>query len=125
MEARVLLLQNQAGRSTLQQVFGCPEETCYCGRAYEDGHPSSTRLCILWKRIGRRVQDWKNELIWIYSVARQKTSLDEVTSCVFAMMINTIWRARNSIQFQHIRPQPELLLKEFVQHLHTRGNKRA
>lgn len=74
-----------------------------------------------WLGHARQIQNWQIEITWIGKLAKSKQRIAEITSCIFAMMINRIWHVRNSNRFKQTPIQADQIIKEMVMHLHVRG----
>ncbi|XP_019226216.1 PREDICTED: uncharacterized protein LOC109207700 [Nicotiana attenuata] len=74
-----------------------------------------------WLGHNRTIRDWQSEVAWISQYAIKKNGHWAIVTCVFGMMIYTIWRARNKLGFQGGITTVSSICKEIAIHIHTRG----
>ncbi|XP_059292280.1 uncharacterized protein LOC132045723 [Lycium ferocissimum] len=89
--------------------FGCPITHTFWRRA------------LVWIGEHRTVGSWQEELDWINNLPKKRSGKEGILCCLFAMVINIIWRERNMMRFQNGIFQPEKVCKELAMFIHIRG----
>ncbi|OIT22078.1 hypothetical protein A4A49_65009, partial [Nicotiana attenuata] len=102
----------------------------FCKQAdevFDDIFFECTMTKELWSRLlkwlghNRTIRYWKCEVAWISRYATKKNGHWAIVTCVFGMMIYTIWRERNKLRFQGGTTTVSSICKEIAIHIHTRG----
>ncbi|OIT35025.1 hypothetical protein A4A49_63406, partial [Nicotiana attenuata] len=89
--------------------FGCPNTSILWDRI------------LRWLGITRKIGSWKDELVWISSIAKRKNGKAGITTAAFAMVVYCIWCERNSIRFNKGRYMVDEICKEIAIHMHIQG----
>nr|XP_009764642.1 PREDICTED: uncharacterized protein LOC104216321 [Nicotiana sylvestris] len=76
---------------------------------------------LIWLGHCRPIQDWQREVEWISHYSTRKSGQWEIVTCVFGMMVYTIWRDRNKVRFQGGAVNVNSICREITIHIHTRG----
>ncbi|XP_075096425.1 uncharacterized protein LOC142174516 [Nicotiana tabacum] len=76
---------------------------------------------LIWLGHCRPIQDWQREVEWISHYTTRKSGQWEIVTCVFGMMVYTIWRDRNKVRFQGGAVNVNNICREITLHIHTRG----
>ncbi|XP_019239458.1 PREDICTED: uncharacterized protein LOC109219451 [Nicotiana attenuata] len=107
-----------------------PQQCIFCGLAIETFDHLFFECSLtkaLWNRLlrwlgyHRPIYDWQHEVEWVSKNAKRRNGLAAITTCVFGMLVNAIWRERNKQRFQGGRLLSNNICKEIAIHIHMKG----
>ncbi|KAH0654914.1 hypothetical protein KY285_029796 [Solanum tuberosum] len=118
-------LSLQSSRGTKGHASGLLEQSCnpetFIGYSRNIVHCVAGSAKEAWVGVHRATGSWAEVVQWMSNWAKKKFGTGAILSCIFPMLVATIWRDRNRIRFQGGSYNADRICREIAIHIHIRG----
>uniref|UniRef100_A0A1S4AZM9 Uncharacterized protein n=1 Tax=Nicotiana tabacum TaxID=4097 RepID=A0A1S4AZM9_TOBAC len=100
-------IRRSAAWASIPSTSKCPVEENYFAathaskiQIYTVALATMERLLKFGIQTPQPICDWQSEVEWVSKNAKKRNGQCAIVACVFGMLVNAIWRARNKLRFQ-------------------------